>query len=233
MLTKATEMTESLQVQYQEKKNKEAHLTEVEQGYYQQRNEISHSDEKIKAVEKQKNTLQYQINELKDQHNNLKFRLIAISERMEVEFGVSEDITAEHLNEDMPLEELEVKVQRLRNRLENYGEINPMAIEAHEEIKVRFDNINLQRQDILSAKDSLMSTITEVRSATGQFLESFDKVRENFIEVFRSLFTDDDTCGPDPAQPQKIRSNPKSISSPSLKESVQNRCPNSPVEKRR
>lgn len=196
MLTKAAEMTGSLQVQYQEKKNKEAHLTEVEQGYYQQRNEISHSDEKIKALEKQKNTLQYQINELKDQHNNLKFRLIAISERMEVEFGVRlEDITAEHLNEDMPLEELEVKVQRLRNRLENYGEINPMAIEAHEEIKVRFDNINLQRQDILNAKDSLMSTITEIEeSATGQFLESFDKVRENFIEVFRSLFTDDDTC---------------------------------------
>ena len=59
----------------------------------------------------------------------------------------------------------------------------------------RFDNINVQRQDILSAKDSLLATITEIEeTATGQFLESFDKVRENFIEVFRSLFTDDDTC---------------------------------------
>ena len=115
---------------------------------------------------------------------------------MEVEFGVRlEDITAEHLNEDMPLDELEHKVQRLRNRLENYGEINPMAIEAHEEIKVRFDNINNQRQDILNAKESLLTTINEIEdTATGQFLESFNKVRENFIEVFRSLFTEDDTC---------------------------------------
>ena len=196
MVRFAEEMTASLHHQYQEKKSKEAQLTEAEQSYYQQRNEISHADEKIKVVEKQRSTLQYLINELKDQHNNLKFRLVAISERMEVEFGVRlEDITAEHLNEEMPLEDLEYKVQRLRNRLENYGEINPMAIEAHEEIKVRFDNINTQRQDILLAKDSLLTPITEIEdTATGQFLESFDKVRENFIEVFRSLFTDDDTC---------------------------------------
>ena len=196
MLQKASEMNESLQQQYQDKKIKEAHLTEVEQGYYQQRSEISMADDKIKVAEKQRSTQQYLINELKDQHNQLKFRLIAISERMEVEFGVRlEDITTEHLNEEMPLDELEAKVQRLRSRLENYGEINPMAIEAHEEIKIRFDNINNQRQDILSAKESLLATITEIEeTATGQFLESFEKVRENFIEVFRSLFTDDDTC---------------------------------------
>lgn len=187
---------ESLHQMYQDKKIKETHLTEAEQNYYQQRNEISMADDKIKTVEKQRGVQQYLINELKDQHNQLKFRLIAISERMEVEFGVRlEDITAEHLNENMPLDELEAKVQRLRNRLENYGEINPMAIEAHEEIKTRYDNINNQRQDVLTAKESLLTTISEIEStATGQFLESFDKVRENFIEVFRSLFTDDDTC---------------------------------------
>ncbi|HUR30391.1 MAG TPA: AAA family ATPase, partial [Saprospiraceae bacterium] len=153
-------------------------------------------EEKIKVVEKQRHALQYLINELKDHHNNLKFRLIAISERMEVEFGVRlEEITEEHMNAEMPLDELEAKVQRIRQRLENYGEINPMAIEAYEEIKVRYDNINDQRQDILGAKESLLETITEIeQTATVQFMEAFDKVRENFIDVFRSLFTEDDTC---------------------------------------
>ena len=95
----------------------------------------------------------------------------------------------------MPLEELEEKVLRLRKRLENYGEINPMAVDAYEEIKIRYDNINNQRQDILTAKDSLLETISEIEeTATSQFLESFDKVRENFVDVFRSLFTQDDTC---------------------------------------
>lgn len=189
-------MTEGLHGKYLEKKEKEARLTEAEQKYYEQRNEINALEEQIRVVEKQRQALQYHINELKDHFNQLKYRLIAISERMEVEFGIRlEDITEEHMQEEMPLEELEIKVQRLRQRLENYGEINPMAIEAYEEIKVRFDNINTQKQDILGAKESLLATITEIEeTATGQFLEAFDKVRENFIEVFRSLFTEDDTC---------------------------------------
>jgi chromosome segregation protein len=196
MLILSAAMNEDLQEKYIGKKNKEARLTEAEQNYYQQRNEISQTEEKIRAVEKQRNTQQYLINEMKEQHNQLKFKLIAISERMEVEFGVRlEDITPEHMNEELSLEELEAKVQRLRSRLENYGEINPMAIEAYDEIKLRYDNINTQRQDILSAKESLLATITEIElTATSQFMEAFDKVRENFVEVFRSLFTDDDTC---------------------------------------
>ena len=45
------------------------------------------------------------------------------------------------------------------------------------------------------AKESLLATITEIeQTATAQFMEAFDKVRENFIDVFRSLFTEDDTC---------------------------------------
>ncbi len=196
MEQQTADMTDLLHQLYLEKKEKEARLTEAEQTYYQQRNEISMSDDRIKGIEKQRSALQYLINELKDQHNHLKFRLIAISERMEVEFGVRlEDITEEHLKDEMPLDELEAKVQRMRTRLENYGEINPMAIEAHEEIKNRYDTINTQRQDILQAKESLLTTITEIEeTATGQFLESFEKVRTNFIDVFRSLFTEDDTC---------------------------------------
>ncbi|MBK9984220.1 MAG: chromosome segregation protein SMC [Saprospiraceae bacterium] len=196
MIMLSSAMSGDLQEKYIDKKNREITLTEVEQNYYEQRNQISAAEEKIKIVEKQRNALQYLINEMKDNHSQLKYKLIAISERMEVEFGVRlEDITAEHLNEELPLDELEAKVLRLRNRLENYGEINPMAIEAYEEIKIRYDNINNQRQDVLSAKESLLSTITEIElTATSQFMEAFDKVRENFIEVFRSLFTDDDTC---------------------------------------
>lgn len=196
MLEQTASMAVLLQEKYAEKKEKETRLTEAEQSYYEQRNDINAFEEKIKGVEKHRHALQYRINEMKDAHNGLKFRLVAISERMEVEFGVRlEDITSEHMNEELPLDELEIKVQRLRQRLENYGEINPMAIEAYEEIKVRFDNINNQRIDILSAKESLLETITEIeQTATVQFMEAFDKVRENFIDVFRSLFTEDDTC---------------------------------------
>ena len=95
----------------------------------------------------------------------------------------------------MPLEELEEKVEKWRRRIENYGEINPMAVEAYEEMRKRYDTINDQKLDILEAKESLLETIREIENtATDKFLESFGQVREYFIEVFRSLFTEDDTC---------------------------------------
>ncbi|HJW30187.1 MAG TPA: hypothetical protein VJ508_13185, partial [Saprospiraceae bacterium] len=196
MLQQTQSMKDELIALYEDKKSKEARLTEIEQHYFQQRHEINEAEEKLKAAEKLRSQQQYLINEMKDQHNQLKFKMVAISERMQVEFGIRlEDITEEHLNESLPFEELEEKVNRLRTRLENYGEINPMAIEAHEEIKARYDTINGQRQDILQAKDSLLATITEIEeTATGKFMESFNQVRENFIDVFRSLFTEDDTC---------------------------------------
>jgi chromosome segregation protein len=196
MMSTSAAMKEELIALYEEKKMKEAQLTEAEHLYFSQRHEIGQSEDKLKGLEKQRSNQQYLINEMKDQHNQLKYKMVAISERMQVEFGIRlEEITEEHLNQDLPFEELESKVNRLRNRLENYGEINPLAIEAHEEIKVRFDTINNQRQDILSAKTSLLQTITEIEeTATGKFMESFNQVRENFIEVFRSLFTEDDTC---------------------------------------
>ncbi len=196
MLALSASMREELITLYEDKKSKEAKLTEAEQNYFQQRHDISLVEDKVKILDKQRSNLQYLINEMKDQHNQLKYKMVAISERMQVEFGIRlEEITEEHLNQELPFEELESKVNRLRNRLENYGEINPLAIDAHEEIKTRFDTINLQRQDILNAKVSLLTTINEIEeTATIKFMESFNQVRENFVDVFRSLFTEDDTC---------------------------------------
>ena len=79
--------------------------------------------------------------------------------------------------------------------MENIGEINPTAIEAFTEMKKRYDFIIEQKNDLVSAKDSLMQTIQEVEATANQkFLETFNKVRENFQHVFQALFTEDDTA---------------------------------------
>ncbi|MFT6360805.1 MAG: chromosome segregation protein [Saprospiraceae bacterium] len=96
---------------------------------------------------------------------------------------------------EMTENELQLKVEKLRGRLDNYGEINPMAVEAYDEMKERFENITTQRDDILKAKDDLLATIQEIEiKATGQFLEAFDKVRVYFIDIFRSLFSEEDNA---------------------------------------
>ncbi|HLW19615.1 MAG TPA: AAA family ATPase, partial [Cyclobacteriaceae bacterium] len=73
--------------------------------------------------------------------------------------------------------------------------INPMAMEAYDEIKERHTFITEQRDDLIKAKDSLMETIQSIdKVAKETFLDAFGKIKENFIKVFRSLFTSEDDC---------------------------------------
>lgn len=68
-------------------------------------------------------------------------------------------------------------------------------MEAFKETKGRHDFIQEQKLDLTNAKESLMRTIEEVEATANQkFKDTFDKVKENFIQVFHALFTQDDMC---------------------------------------
>jgi chromosome segregation protein len=112
-------------------------------------------------------------------------------------------------NQELDAVELEQQVERMRRQINEYGAVNPMAIEAYDEAKERFDFIGQQRQDLLNSKDALMETIAEIDSkATELFMAAFNEARENFIKVFRSLFEEDDTCDlllTDPQNPLESR----------------------------
>lgn len=70
-----------------------------------------------------------------------------------------------------------------------------MAVQAFEEMTTRYEFIKNQRADLLEAKTSLLSTIDEIdQNAREKFEDTFTRVRGHFVEVFRSLFTEDDDC---------------------------------------
>jgi len=133
---------------------------------------------------------------IKDKLNDLKVQLAATKERLWVEFQVElEQILDNVPPENVTLEELQEKVDAAKKRLENYGEINPMAIQAFEEMKTRYDFIKNQREDLLNAKTSLLTTIDEIdATARKKFDDAFIQVRQNFVEVFRGLFSEEDDC---------------------------------------
>ncbi len=190
------QLSEELKTAYEHKQQKEALLSDAEQNYFQARGQINELEDALRKKAKRQQDSQILINSLKDKLNELKYQISTISERLHIEFGSRlEELKELEIPENLPLEELQLKVDRLRNRLENYGEINPLAVEAYDEMKERYDNITSQRDDILQAKEDLLETIREIEeTATEQFMEAFEKVRVYFQDVFRSLFTENDTC---------------------------------------
>ncbi|MEO6684285.1 MAG: chromosome segregation protein SMC [Ginsengibacter sp.] len=181
---------------FKKKEEEEKKLNEADQAYYNFRNQLSEKETALRQKQKVKEQIDATLNSVKDRLNELKLHLAGMKERLHVEFRVDlDDILDEDRTTSLPAEELQAKTDRMKKRLENIGEINPTAIEAYTEMKKRFDFIGEQKNDLVTAKESLLQTIQEVESTANQkFLETFNAVRENFQKVFKALFTEDDTA---------------------------------------
>jgi chromosome segregation protein len=189
-------LEEELMFSMKNRQTAEQQLNEADQAYYNLRNELNEKETELRHKQKAKELSDHLLNEIKDKLNELKLQVAGMKERLSVEFKVDLDtILDEERNTNMALEDLQEKCDRMKKRLENMGEINPTAIEAFAEMKKRFDFIGEQKNDLVNAKESLMQTIQEVETTANQkFLETFNQVRENFQNVFKALFTDDDTA---------------------------------------
>ena len=178
------------------KEEEEKKLNEADQAYYNIRNALGERESELRHKVKEKEQLDHLLSSIKDRLNELKLQLAGMKERLNVEFRINlDDIIDQPRTGDTPVEDLQEKADRMKKRMENLGEVNPTAIEAFQEMKKRYEFILEQKNDLVSAKDSLLQTIQEVEAtANQQFLDTFNKVRENFQRVFKALFTDDDTA---------------------------------------
>ncbi|MFC4261608.1 chromosome segregation protein SMC [Ferruginibacter yonginensis] len=180
----------------QNKEQEERTLNEADQAYYNLRNALSEKETALRQKQKSKEIIDTLLNEIKDKLTDLKLQLSGMKERLSVEFRVDlDEIIDEPRTGTDAVDDLKERNDRMKKRLENMGEVNPTAIEAYTEMKKRYEFILEQKNDLVTAKDSLLQTIQEVEAtANQQFLDTFNKTRENFQKVFKALFTDEDTA---------------------------------------
>ena len=186
---------------YTEKEGIEIGVTEAEKSYYGGRGEIDELDTRIRSLQKAKEGYDELVLALQNQINEVRLKMTGMNERLNVEFDIDlETLMAENPQVDKEFEafkeeDLKELVYKQKDRLDRIGPINPMAMEAYDEIKIRYDFITTQKDDLIQAKESLLSTISEIDLVAREtFLDAFGKIKENFVRVFRSLFTEEDDC---------------------------------------
>lgn len=181
---------------FRRREEEEKAVNEKDQEYYNFRNHLQELESSLRTRQRAREQMDQLLNSIKDKVNELKLQLTSMKERLSVEFKVNlDEILDETRSSVLPVDELQGSAERLKKRLENMGEINPTAIEAFQEMKKRYEFILEQKNDLVSAKESLMATIQEVESTANQkFLDTFNQVKENFIRVFKALFTEEDQC---------------------------------------
>jgi chromosome segregation protein len=178
------------------KSSRQLNITEAETQFFEERNQIVTLENLVRQQNKARQDKQIAVNILKESFSDTKFEISSLSQRLRIEFEVNvNDILNIEPKGLGSIEELVPQVEKMKAKLDNYGEVNPLAIEAFDEMQERYNDILTQKNDILDAKLSLEKTLNEIeQTATVRFLEAFTQVRTHFIEVFRSLFTDDDNC---------------------------------------
>jgi len=103
------------------------------------------------------------------------------------QISYTEALEKAHELENLNLAEQEVK--DLEKAIRSLGPVNLDAIEQYEEVHNRLDFLNSQRDDILSAKNLLLETITEMNDEVKErFKSTFEAIRESFKVTFKQMF---------------------------------------------
>jgi chromosome segregation protein len=81
------------------------------------------------------------------------------------------------------------QIESLQKRLDEIGPVNLVAIEEYEETEQRHQFLTAQHDDLVNAKTQLLEVINRINTQTRQmFLETFEKIRDNFRAMFVDVF---------------------------------------------
>jgi len=118
------------------------------------------------------------------------FQAQTIIDRLQQTYKVSaEDLQECKTEEGFDIKLLEDEIKALREKCEGFGGVNLGAMEECEELKGRFEFLTQQQADLIEARSQLLNTVQKINKSTHQmFMDSFNKVCDEFRTYFRILF---------------------------------------------
>ncbi|VOH36581.1 chromosome condensation and segregation SMC protein [Streptococcus pneumoniae] len=116
-------------------------------------------------------------------------RLRHLQSQLTDQYQISYTEALEKAHELENLNLAEQEVQDLEKAIRSLGPVNLEAIDQYEEVHSRLEFLNSQRDDILSAKNLLLETITEMNDEVKErFKSTFEAIRESFKVTFKQMF---------------------------------------------
>ncbi|VLM50529.1 chromosome condensation and segregation SMC protein [Streptococcus pneumoniae] len=116
-------------------------------------------------------------------------RLRHLQNQLTDQYQISYTEALEKAHELENLNLAEQEVQDLEKAIRSLGPVNLEAIDQYEEVHSRLEFLNSQRDDILSAKNLLLETITEMNDEVKErFKSTFEAIRESFKATFKQMF---------------------------------------------
>ena len=185
--------TELLSQQAEEAKNQKINL---QQGLIRKQFELDDIEGQLDDIASHLDQARQQNEEWIRKQTRAEAKKEKVSERLrhlqsqltdQYQISYTEALEKAHELENLNLAEQEVK--DLEKAIRSLGPVNLDAIEQYEEVHNRLDFLNSQRDDILSAKNLLLETITEMNDEVKErFKSTFEAIRESFKVTFKQMF---------------------------------------------
>jgi chromosome segregation protein len=165
----------------------------ISSDYNSVRKSINERETELSSLRKQReNTLdeihsaEMKLNELGIKTENL-LQNIQENYSLKIELKEFEDLQTFNFNERTE------EVHSLKQQVRSLGAVNLLAYSEYEEEKERFNFLMGQRNDLVESEKDIVKTIEEINTtAQNQFMETFEKIRAHFVNIFRGLFNPGD-----------------------------------------
>ena len=158
----------------------------------EKRGAVAQMEKDLKALQAERERIFARENELKLNLNTMETRMKALIEKGAEVYG--EDLRCYLDGMEIPLDDDELQIKREmlekeKQKLESLGPVNLAAVDEHEEKKDRFDFLQSQKEDLVSAKRELEEAIAKINlRARRRFIDTFELVQGHFAETFKVLF---------------------------------------------
>lgn len=172
---KIIEINKNLEVQKLSKENTDAYIKELEENLNKNQSMVSKRQKLLQELNIKVNRTEVNID------NKL------------LELTNTYNITYESAINNFELKTEEDKartlVEEYKKQLNSLGFLNLKAPEEYEKLKERYDFLTTQKEDLISAEDTLLKLIKETDSIMEEkFVDTFEKIKIEFDKIFKELF---------------------------------------------
>jgi len=175
-----------------EKESASEALSKLEGQRIQLADALRENEDAIRKTRSCHHAIEQEIQELRLKEKELSINMENLAQRIMEDYNV--DLVEKHKDYQEPEEpvdwnEIEKRINELRQKIENMGAINVEAINEQESLETRLGFLTSQRDDLLKAKGSLEEAIRKInRTSKELFTTTFEAIRGHFQILFRKLF---------------------------------------------
>lgn len=166
---------------------------EIDKKFNKIKGEISSRESGLSMLHKEKDAVSEEIHSQDIKVSEFGMKINNLVEHIKESYSLRIELKEFDNLEEFDFAERSNEVYSFKQQVKNLGPINLLAYSEFEEEKERFEFLKNQRDDLLDSEKDIAKTIEEINNtAQALFLDTFSKIRENFISIFRGLFNPGD-----------------------------------------